>query len=369
VYPYVSRGNYQQSLGQLAPLQTTDVLFPSFEAPGVATPAANTFLAVSQSPQPKNPYVQQWSLGVQRQLTGATVLEVNYVGNKGTNLLMRQNVAQSLPFDPANPLSVEERRPYPNFVVYIDSNWGGRSNYNALNTKLEHRGRSSLLTFAYTWAKSTDTKSAAAGIGATAFNGWQGFLDNRDPDRDHGLSDFDVDHRMVGSFVYNLPFGSGERYGGDATGVKNAFIGGWQVNGIVTWQRGFPLTIQADDLGGLNDTFGANRADLVGNKDSGGGSIDQWFNTSAFAQPGFGVLGNSGRNILRGPTTTNVDFSLFKNFGLGRGTNLQFRLESFNVLNHPQFNGVQTDMRNTGFGVINSARDGRINQLGIKFVF
>jgi hypothetical protein len=151
--------------------------------------------------------------------------------------------------------------------------------------------------------------------------------------------------------------------------VKNAVIGGWQVNGIVTWQRGFPLTIQADDLGGLNDTFGANRADLVGDPDSGGGTIDRWFNTDAFAQPGFGVLGNSGRNILRAPTTTNVDFSLFKNFGLGRGTNLQFRLESFNVLNHPQFNGVQTDMRNPGFGVINSARDGRINQLGIKFVF
>jgi hypothetical protein len=313
--------------------------------------------------------VQQWSLGVQRQLTGATVWEVNYVGNKGTNLLMRQNIAQSLPYDPANPLSVEERRPYPNFVVYIDSNWGGRSNYNALNTKLEHRGRSSLLTFAYTWAKSTDTKSAAAGIGASGFNGWQGFLDNRDPDRDHGLSDFDVDHRMVGSFVYNLPFGAGEHFAGDASGVKNAVIGGWQVNGIVTWQRGFPLTIQADDLGGLNDTFGANRADLVGDPDSGGGTIDRWFNTDAFAQPGFGVLGSSGRNILRGPTTTNVDFSLFKNFGLGRGTNLQFRLESFNVLNHPQFNSVQTDMRNTGFGVINGARDGRINQLGIKFVF
>ena len=79
-----------------------------------------------------------------------------------------------------------------------------------MNTKLEHRGRGSLLTFAYTWAKSTDSKSAAAGIGATGFNGWQGFLNNHDPERDHGLSDFDVDHRLVGSFVYNLPFGNGE---------------------------------------------------------------------------------------------------------------------------------------------------------------
>ena len=69
-----------------------------------------------------------------------------------------------------------------------------------------------ILTFAYTWAKSTDSKSAAAGIGASSFNGWQGFLDNHDPERDYGLSDFDVDHRLVGSFVYNLPFGSGEKF-------------------------------------------------------------------------------------------------------------------------------------------------------------
>ena len=104
IYPYTSRGQYQQSLGQPAPLKTTDTLFPSFEQPGVATPAANTFLAVNQSPEPKNPYVQQWSLGVQRQLTGATTLELNYIGNKGTNLLMRQNIAQAFPYDPANPL-------------------------------------------------------------------------------------------------------------------------------------------------------------------------------------------------------------------------------------------------------------------------
>ena len=324
---------------------------------------------MNQSPEPKNPYVQQWSLGVQRQLTGATTLELNYIGNKGTNLLMRQNIAQSFPYDPANPLSVVARRPYPNFVVYIDSNWGGRSNYNAFNTKLEHRGRASLLTFAYTWAKSTDSKSAAAGIGASGFNGWQGFLNNHDPERDHGLSDFDVDHRLVGSFVYNLPFGSGERFAADATGVKNAVVGGWQVNGIYTWQHGFPLTVQAADLGGLNDTFGSNRADLVGDPSLSDKSVESWFNTAAFAQPGFGAFGSSGRNILRGPTISNLDLSLFKNFNFGKGMNIQFRLESFNAFNHPQFNSVQTNIANTGFGVLNGARPGRINQLGLKFVF
>lgn len=371
VYPYVSRGQYQQSIGQPTPLQTTDQLFPSFAAPGVATPQANTFLAVNQSPQPRNPYVQQWSLSVQRQLTGATTIEMNYIGNKGTNLLMRRNIAQALPFDPANPLSVAARKPYPNFNVYIDSEWGGRSRYNAFNTKFEHRGRGSLATFAYTWAKSTDSKSAAAGIGASGFNGWQGFLNNHDPERDYGRSDFDVDHRLVGSFVMNLPFGRGEKFAGGASGVKNAIVGGWQVNGIYTWQRGFPLTIQARDIGGVLDTFGSNRADIVGNPYPDGfkKSVAAWFDTTAFAQPGFGRFGTSGRNILRGPSLNNLDLSLFKNFDVAKGSKLQFRLESFNALNHTQFTSVQTNVAAPSFGVVTGARPGRINQLGLKFTF
>ena len=369
IYPYVSRGNYIQSIGQPTPLRTTDSLFPSFAAPGAATPPANTFLAVSQSPEPRNPYMQQWSIGVQRQLLSGTTMEVNYIGTHGSNLLMRRNIAQALPYDPNNPLSVTARKPYPSFVVYIDSEWGGRSDYNALNAKLEHRGRGSILTFAYTWAKSTDLKSAAAGIGASGFNGWQGFLDNSDPERDHGLSDFDVDHRLVGSFVYNLPFGAGEKYASDATGVKNAIVGGWQVNGIYTWQRGFPITIQAADLGGLNDTFGTNRANLVGDANVGERTVNRWFNTAAFAQPEPGALGTLGRNTERGPGVNNLDLALFKNFTLTGQVRLQFRLESFNALNHTQFAGVSTNIASTNFGVITSARPARINQLGLKLLF
>lgn len=369
VYPYVSRGNYIQSIGQPAPLRTTDALFPSFAAPGVATPAANTFLAVSQSPEPRNPYMQQWSIGVQRELFPRTTAELNYIGTHGSNLLMRRNIAQARPYDPANPLPVAARKPYPNFVVYIDSDWSGRSNYNAFNTKLEHRGQGSILTFAYTWARSTDLKSAAAGIGASGFNGWQGFLDNSNPERDYGLSDFDVDHRLVGSFVYDLPFGNGEKFAGDATGLKNAVIGGWQVNGIYTWQRGFPLTITAADAGGLNDTFGTNRADLVGDPNAGERTVNRWFNAAAFAQPAPGALGNLGRNTERGPGVNNLDLALFKNFTVTRGIRLQFRLESFNALNHTQFAAVSTNLAAPNFGVVTAARPARINQLGLKVLF
>jgi hypothetical protein len=369
VYPYVSRNNYQQTLGQTTPLLTSDQLFPNFTSGGVATPAKNTFLAVNQSPEPRNPRVQQWSLGVQHQFNRTTTGELNYVGSHGSNLLMRRNIAQALPYTASNP-TVAGRKPFPNFGVYIDSDWSGWSDYHAMNATVTHRGRGLLATLAYTWAKSTDSKSAAAGIGQD-LAGWQGFLNNHDPERDHGLSDFDVDHRVVASFVWNLPFGKGERMASDASGLKQALIGGWQVNGIYLWQRGFPFQVSASDLGGVLDTFGTNRANIVGDIHSGGGTIEKWFNTAAFAQPALGQFGNSGRNILRGPGRNNLDLALFKNFDLPRGALLQLRLESFNALNHPQFTGggLSRNIANANFGVLTQAYPGRINQLGLKLIF
>ena len=367
IYPYVSRINLQQSAGTVN-IQTTDQVFPSFAAPDPASPAANTFLAVSMSPEPKNPFVQQWSLGVQHLVTRTTSVELNYVGSHGSNLLMRRNIAQAVPYTPSRP-TVAERKPFPNFGVYIDSDWSGWSDYHALNAIVTHRGRGLLATAAYTFAKSTDSKSAAASLGATETAGWQGFLNNHDPARDHGLSGFDVAHRFVASFVWNLPFGKGERWAGDASGLGQALIGGWQLNGIYLWQGGFPITITAADLGGLNDTFGTNRADIVGDVHSGGGTIGQWFNTAAFAQPALGQFGNSGRSILRGPGINNLDLGLFKNFYLPKDSTLQLRIEAFNALNHPQWNGVSTNISAANFGVITSARDGRIVQLGVKLLW
>jgi hypothetical protein len=151
--------------------------------------------------------------------------------------------------------------------------------------------------------------------------------------------------------------------------VKNAVIGGWQVNGIYTWQRGFPMTITAADLGGLNDTFGTNRADLAGDPNVGERTVNRWLNTAAFAQPAPGSLGSLGRNTERGPGVNNLDLALFKNFSLTHGVRLQFRLESFNALNHTQFSTVSTNLAASNFGVVTAARAARINQLGLKVLF
>jgi len=382
IYPYVSRGNYPQSLGQTN-LLTTDTLFPNFASLGPATPAANSFLAVSMSPDPRNPYVQQWSLGIQRALGTNTTFEVNYIGNKGTGLLMRRNIAQSRP--PANPAlcaatpsvgdcPVLARRPFPNFVVYIDSDWSGNSSYNSFNTKLEHRTGSMIFTTVYTWAKSIDNKSAAAGIGNDVA-GWQGFLNNADVKRDRGRSEFNVDHRLVSSFVWELPFGRNKKYLSGVNKVANHVIGGWQVNGIVTFQAGFPMTISAADVGGLNDTFGTNRADLVGDANASiTPTIAKWFNTEAFRQPAAGFLGNSGRGILNLPGINNWDTGLFKSFRFTEQLSLQFRLESFNAWNHTQWGGPGNvapvrNIADVRFGQVLSARDARINQIGLKLLW
>ena len=179
-----------------------------------------------------------------------------------------------------------------------------------------------------------------------------------------------MDHRLVGSFVYNLPIGRGERVAGDATGVKNAVIGGWQLNGIYTWQRGFPITIQAADLGGLND---ASRPEPCRSRrrprrqqpdDRRGGSIPR---RSRSRPPG--ASARRDETSCAGPAVNNLDLAAFKNFELGKGTRVQFRLESFNAFNHTQFNGVSTNLTSSNFGVVTSARPGRINQLGLKFIF
>ena len=387
IYPYVSRGLYQQTIGNGegpgGALRSTDQMFPAIRSGDPADPAFNTFLAVSMSPEPRNPYVTQWTFGIQRALDQYSKIDFSYVGTKGTALLMRRNIAQALQMQdpgfcgtPGNEglrdCPVPTRKPFPNFGVYIDSDWSGISSYNAFNFKFERRTSSMIFTTAYTWSKSLDSKSAAAGIGVGgAVAGWQGFLDNHDWRRDYGLSDFNVDHRLVTSFVYELPVGRGRKLLSNLPAVANHILGGWQVNAIVTFQDGFPMTVQAADIGGLNDTFGTNRANLVGDPllSPSNRTIDRWFNTDAFEQPARGVLGNSGRSIMEAPGINNFDTGLFKNFSITETLSVQVRFESFNAWNHAQWSPPQRNRASPNFGKITGTRPARINQVGLKVVW
>jgi hypothetical protein len=396
IYPFVVRASPNATKDPTLP-KLTDQMFPPVSLHQVS-PATDggQFFAVIISERPRNPYVQQWSLSVQRELARNTTLEANYVGNKGTHLLNRINIGQGLP--PTNPAACDPtvggnptagdcpaaaRRPFVNITSsngFLDSMWNGYSNYNAGNLKLERRSSSVALVAVYTWSKSMDDKSAAAGVGGT--NAFAGHMDEHNPRLDHGLSDFDVNQRFVTSFVYQLPFGRGKKFGGNMNKAADLAVGGWQMTGILTFQKGFPFSVLANDQFGLLTTF-TQRANLVSGCNPNGGfhkSISEWFNTACFSQPLAGQFGDSGRNIIRGPGINNWDMGIGKDFKFTERVAFQFRAEAFNLFNHAQYGydpststsigaPVGNNPNNPGYGTVLAARPGRILQFGGKLTF
>jgi hypothetical protein len=389
IYPYAVRTSLDPTTQPVASApKLTDQLFPAFTKVAPVTPDALTFIAVIISERPRNPYIQQWSFSIQRELFKNTTFEANYIGNKGLRLLTRTDVAQVYP--PSNPdfcsaknaggnyinlnngdCPVTGRYPYPNFTGrYINSEWEGNSNYNSANFKLERRTSALTMQAIYTWSKSMDNKSAAAGIGDAAI-GWDGYMNNHNPGLDYGPSDFNVGQRFISNFVYQLPVGRGKHYLSSSNRVVDGVFGGWQVTGIVTFQKGFPYSVYSRDLYNLIMPFGSgNRANVLGNANSGfTKSLNEWFNTSAFGLPEPAHYGTSSRNTMTGPGLNNWDLGCGKSFSITERVHLQVRGEFFNTWNHAQYYGPDDQMTDANYGKVSGARAARIIQLGLKVLF
>jgi hypothetical protein len=201
----------------------------------------------------------------------------------------------------------------------------------------------------YTYAHSIDDSSGTGNVTApqNPQNWWKTY---------RGNSDFDLRHSVVLSWTYDLPFGSNKMFGTGAHGLEEVLIGGWQLNSIDTFQTGTPFT-PTMTTSQLNTGGSVQYPNRTGSGKLSNPSPKAWFNVTDFASPGLYTFGNSGRNILYGPGTEQVDASLFKNFGLGRdGTRrFQFRAETFNVFNTPQFNNPNSAIGNAAAGTITSA--------------
>lgn len=397
IYPYSIRLSETPTQNPALPKFGND-MFPDYGTLGPFPESTLSFIAVIESENPINPYVQSWTASVERQLARSTTMEVNYVGTHAVHLLDRRNIAQpygissdNLPFCQADPTDVTHncptstRLPYPNFTgFYIDSDFHGYSHYNAVNVKFEQRTGGLAVTAVYTWAQSKDDKSAAAGVGATG-SGYQGTMDNHDPSLDYGPSDFDVNQRFVASYIYELPFGRGKKMLSGVGRAADAVVGGWQLAGITTFQAGFPYSIGATDASGLLDTQ-FQRADLVSGCDTGGhlSGRFQRLNPACFTQPAIGVYGNSARNFLRQPGMNNWDMGITKSFPIAERLNFNMRFDTFNTFNHHQYNinvgGLATGGSGGGsaidngvgdalFGQITSSSPARIIQLSGKLTF
>ena len=339
--------------------------FPAIPSLNLANADVPVGTVIGVDPDYQPGYARQFNLTVERQMASSLLLKASYVGNQGRHLDTSYNLNQAIPGAGA----VNNRRPF--FAVrptLADVTWAvsdGTADYHALQLSAEKRlshGLSGLL--AYTWSHSIDTVGQSFGGGA------DGPLpqDPRNRLADRGNSPFDIRHRLTIAWNYQLPFGKGQRWlGGD--GAAAYLLGGWQVNGINTFQTGLPFTPTLNAA--VANTGTGSRPDRIG--DGGtltGPTVDRWFDTSAFATPASFTFGNSGRNILYGPGRVNFDFSLFKDFPVNDRVKVQFRAEAFNLFNHPQFDlpnaAIGAGNAGTITGIVGTPRQ---IQFGAKIVF
>ena len=391
-----------------------NVLAQGFPSQSLSDPNAPELYSLD--PHLVTPYTQQWHLGVEYQLPASTVLEVSYAGSRGVKLFGFFNGNQAVPVLGSESLPTAPRRPANN------SNWPGGvggsctldtpdfcnpaldviiptfrsntfSNYNSLQIRLEKRYAHGLqFEAAYTYAHALDNASSAS-LGSVN-NG--DFQDQRFPNQNYGNADFDVRHRFVLSYLYDLPFGRGRLLGHNANGVLNQIIGNWQMAGVFSAATGNYFTatqivdVSGGDCGGTVGYYCA-RPTLVGNPNATPCVPGTLFNTCAFApNTELGTFGDSGRNIITGPGYKTWDTSFVKQFPISEQKRFEFRAEFFNVINHVNYlfgqfgaisaeptpleldpNNINTpqDPKLSQFGYPLSARAPRQVQLALKFYF
>jgi hypothetical protein len=408
--------NFAPLAGTLAPFPSNISSFALF----TGSPNLAPYYGETGHGNPQWGYVEQWNLDLQRQLPSGFFADVAYAGSHGVHLEQYQTQANQLPdkdwslaatqclgFNAttgtcpaldnpmfgANPnpslsgpniLVGQLERPYPEYNQVQLAGFGCcGSSYNSLQATVTRRfqGGGTLLV-AYTNSKlmsNTDTLTSWLESNTGGVPGVQDW-DNLKGER--SLSAQDVSQRLVISYVLDLPFGRGKAYANSFSGFANGAVSGWGVDGITTFQRGFPLKISyagSTPLEAANLGVSNIRPDVVAgcNKKAGGGKLSSWFNTACFAAPPDYGPGTEARvdPTLRGPGINNFDFAIFKRTAITERAGLEFRTEFFNLFNHPYFNMPAEAFGAAGFGVINStvsngvASPERLIQFALKVVF
>ena len=366
--------------------------FPFASWPNAFAPSGFPVLTITQQ-KLRTPYAQHFNFGIQQQLPGRMLLDLAYVGTTGTKLARFVQIDQAyitkqqidslppLPGFPGVPGVVGRmeligipsgvaqflydnqlwgampsivRTPYFGFAQLFQAQDSVSSNYHSLQAKLDKRFSNGLSFLAsYTWSHSIDGASVFFGSGA---NGTTIFPQNNyDLAAERGNSDFDIRQRLSWSFTYEVP----------ALRSLPKLLGeGWQVGGILTLQTGQPFSVLTGK--GLSGTgLGNDRPDLVGDPNAGPHTVQQWFNTSAFADNQPLTFGNAGRNIVVGPGYRDFDFSVLKNMKLGEKANAQFRAEFFNITNHPSFALPANISAAPNFGSLFTTPDAAQNNVGL----
>jgi hypothetical protein len=316
---------------------------------------------IGWGPEFRSPSAMHYNLTVQQQLGNNIGVEVGYVGAQGKNIPIWIEI---------NPIVSGTTRKYPAYALLRPTFSEAKSWYNSLQASARMRPTNGFNFLAsYTLGHAVDHVSGlnSGGENRPALPATIGDAASvqRTLDYEKGDALFDVRHRFVFSFGYELP-----RLANSGPVARNV-LGGWQLNGIFQAQTGFPFTITDPVL----DVYGmTNRPTMTCDPNEGAPhTVQQWFNTNCFQRRPVAATaagpGDQPRNAVRGPGFYRIDMSLHKNFTFTKAHQLQVRVEAFNLFNHARFGQPVANSSAANFGAITSADDGRVIQLGVKYSF
>ncbi len=306
-------------------------------------------------PNYRLPYAQTLTSSIQRELPQGFVLEVGYIGTKGTRLDIQRQPNRAAP---GSPLTAEQRRQIGNAVGFTYESSEGNSIYHAGQIRLNRRFRRGISgNLLYTYGKSIDNSSTFGGAGNTVAQ------DDKNLAAERGLSSFDQRHTVRSGFNWQSPIGPRS-----ADTWTNWFLKDWTLNGNVTYSSGTPLTARV--LGNLSNAGGTG-AIGSGRADATGGSVDgsPYFNLAAFTLPPSTRFGNAGRNTIPGPATFSTNASFGRSFTLAERRRVEFRVEGTNITNHVQITNVGTTVNALTYGLPLSAGGMRTVQANVRLRF
>ncbi|QEE29120.1 TonB-dependent receptor [Terriglobus albidus] len=374
-YPYRIIGTSTSTSSTASSINTISLDAPFAGAATSCATGTQTSCSPSLSPLSVNanyrtPYINEWSFGLQQSFAKSMVFETTYFGSKGTKLPLSINLNQINVNNLAQgATTTQTMRPFANFSTVSSQDTRSNSEFHSWQNSLK-QSYANGVTFilSYTWGKSIDG-GGGIGSGSTSSGAPQNIYNLR---AERAVSDFNVAHRLVFSPVAQLPFGKGKKWLN--SGVSGAIAGGWQVSGIFQFQTGRPFTITNSSTNNSRSFGNADRPNIVAGQDPNAGpkTVAQWFNTAAFSLAPTTRFGNAGRNIVVGPKFTQLDLTLSREFPILEHLRGQFRAESFNLLNHPNFfNPLTTGLQfgATGFGALTQAYTPRDLQFSLRILY
>ncbi|MGO9262786.1 MAG: TonB-dependent receptor domain-containing protein [Bryobacteraceae bacterium] len=359
----------------------------------VFTPAvvgSQSIQAASIDAHQGTPYSPQWSFNIQRTIAPDTVIELGYLGTDGIHLEQNVQPNNGLPGPVAHRAyyglqlapAVVAALAFPETsttVPVTQINYfphSAHSNYHALTMRAERRFRTGFsLLNSFTYSKAISNAPQYRNAGGITGDENSPPQNSFDLAADRSLAYFNAKFRWVTTGVLDLPFGKGHRMAGD--GLAAAVAGGWQLNGILQLQTGFPYTIDykgdPQNIGGGSGgilerpsyVLGPNGMPVDPNLPADQRSTGEYFNTAAFYQPVY-MFGNVGRNTMVGASLANLDATLARSFHVWEKATLQFRAEFFNVANHPNYNLIGRLVNDPTFGIVQNQLPPRQVQLGVK---